>query len=78
MDKLADYMHANAFPTVAGEIRFGKDGEWVKSRQFFSQFQRVTGNDIDQFRTTEKQVILWPPEYKTGTMIYPYDKAKGQ
>ncbi|MFZ0837824.1 MAG: amino acid ABC transporter substrate-binding protein [Xanthobacteraceae bacterium] len=76
--KLADYMHANSFPTVAGEIRFGKDGEWVKSRQFFSQFQRVSGNDIDQFRTTEKQVILWPPEYKTGTMIYPYDKSKSQ
>ena len=75
-DKLATYMHANAFQTVAGEIRFGQDGEWSKSRQFMSQFQNITGNDLAQFRDTSHQVILWPAEYKTGDMIYPYDKAK--
>ena len=75
-DKLANYMHANAFQTVAGEIRFGQDGEWSKSRQFMSQFQNITGNDLAQFRDTSHQVILWPAEYKTGDMIYPYDKAK--
>jgi len=76
--KLADYIHANAFSTVVGDIRFGKDGEWAKSRQFFTQFQNVDGNDIDQFRTTKKQVLLWPNEYKSGNMIYPYNKAKAQ
>jgi len=75
-DKLATYMHANAFQTVAGEIRFGSDGEWSKSRQFTTQFQNITGNDLEQFRDTSHQVILWPAEYKTGEMIYPYDKAK--
>src|SRR5262249_40127144 len=30
--KLAAYMHAHAFHTVVGEISFGKDGEWTKSR----------------------------------------------
>ena len=75
-DKLADYIHANTFQTVAGEIAFGKDGEWAKSRQFFTQFQNVTGNDLDQFRDTTHQVILWPAEYKTGDMIYPYQDAK--
>ncbi|HSR75554.1 MAG TPA: amino acid ABC transporter substrate-binding protein [Xanthobacteraceae bacterium] len=74
--KLADYIHSNAFQTVAGDIRFGKDGEWAKSRQFFSQFQNITGNDLSQFRDTSHQVILWPADYKTGEMIYPYDKAK--
>jgi branched-chain amino acid transport system substrate-binding protein len=74
--KLAAYMHANAFQTVAGEIRFGNDGEWSKSRQFITQFQNITGNDLDQFRDTSRQVILWPAEYKTGDIIYPYDKAK--
>jgi branched-chain amino acid transport system substrate-binding protein len=74
--KLAAYMHANAFQTVAGEIRFGNDGEWSKSRQFITQFQNITGNDLDQFRDTTRQVILWPAEYKTGDIIYPYDKAK--
>ncbi|MGB7834214.1 MAG: branched-chain amino acid ABC transporter substrate-binding protein, partial [Xanthobacteraceae bacterium] len=75
-EKLADYIHANAFQTVAGEIRFGKDGEWAKSRQFITQFQNITGNDLDQFRDTSHQVILWPAEYKTGDLIYPYNAAK--
>ena len=64
------------FQTVAGDIAFGTDGEWAKSRQFFTQFQGVTGNGMDQFRDTTHQVILWPAEYKTGDLIYPYDKAK--
>ena len=74
--KLADYIHATRFPTVAGDIGFGKDGEWLKSRQFFTQFQNVTGNDLAQFRDTTRQVILWPTEYKTGEVIYPYQDAK--
>jgi branched-chain amino acid transport system substrate-binding protein len=74
--KLAEYMHANAFETVAGEISFGKDGEWTKPRQFTTQFQGITGNDLDQFRDTTHQVILWPAEYQTGEMIYPYHVAK--
>jgi branched-chain amino acid transport system substrate-binding protein len=74
--KLADYMHTNVFETVAGEIRFGADGEWTKPRQFTTQFQGIVGNDLDQFRDTAHQVILWPAEYQTGEMIYPYDVAK--
>jgi branched-chain amino acid transport system substrate-binding protein len=74
--KLADYIHANVFETVAGEIGFGEDGEWTKPRQFTTQFQGIVGNDLDQFRDTAHQVILWPAEYQTGAMIYPYDLAK--
>ena len=75
-DKLAHYIRSHKFSTVAGEIAFGKDGEWTKSRQFFTQFQGVSGNDLAQFRDTAHQVILWPPEYKTGNIIYPYQDAK--
>jgi branched-chain amino acid transport system substrate-binding protein len=75
-DRLAAFMHANTFRTIVGEVAFGKDGEWAKSRMVFSQFQNVTGNDLDQFRDTSKQVIIWPAEYKSGTMIYPYADAK--
>ena len=74
--KLAEYIHANKFNTVAGEISYGKDGEWAKSRQFFTQFQGVTGNDLNQFRDTTHQVIVWPDAYKTGNVIYPYQDAK--
>ena len=35
----------------------------------------VTGNDLAQF-ATHPEVILWPTEYKTGDIIYPYQDAK--
>ena len=73
---LAKYLHMHSFSTVAGEISFGVDGEWRKSRQFFTQFQGVSGNDLAQFRDTTHQVILWPAEYKTGNIIFPYRDAK--
>jgi branched-chain amino acid transport system substrate-binding protein len=75
-DKLAEYVRANTFETVAGKIAFGKDGEWEQPRQVFSQFQNVSGNSLDQFRDDSRQPILWPAEYKTGTMIYPYADAR--
>ncbi len=31
-------------------------------------------NDIEQFRAG--QVIVWPAEYKTGNMVYPYSEAR--
>jgi branched-chain amino acid transport system substrate-binding protein len=74
--KLADYMRSHTFSTVVGDIKFGKDGEWAKSRVFFTQFQHVTGNSMDQFKDTTHEVIVWPKEYKTGDMIYPYGEAK--
>ena len=74
--KLAAYMRSNTFKTVVGDIAFGKDGEWAKSRVFFTQFQHVNGNSMDQFKDTTHEVIVWPKEYKTGDMIYPYTEAK--
>jgi branched-chain amino acid transport system substrate-binding protein len=76
--KLATYIQSNTFKTVVGDVAFGKDGEWAKSRQLFTQFQNVTPNDLEQFRAGSKQVILWPSEYKTGNMIYPYSEARKQ
>jgi branched-chain amino acid transport system substrate-binding protein len=73
---LAAYMHSHTFNTVVGDIKFGKDGEWAKSRVFFTQFQHVTGNSIGLFRDTTHEVIVWPNEYKSGAMIYPYADAK--
>lgn len=75
-DKIAKYIHANKFQTVAGEISFGKDGEWSEPRTVFTQFQDVQPNDVAQFRDGSKQPILWPEKYKTGTMIYPYAAEK--
>jgi branched-chain amino acid transport system substrate-binding protein len=75
-DKLAAYIRSKTFQTVVGDVAFGKDGEWAKSRQLFTQFQNVVPNELEQFREGTKQVILWPAEYKTGNIIYPYGEAR--
>ena len=75
-DKLAAYMHTATFKTVAGDIAYGKDGEWKETRQYLTQFQNVEPNNVEQFRDGRKQPILWPPAYKTGEMIYPYADAR--
>jgi branched-chain amino acid transport system substrate-binding protein len=73
-DKIAKYIHANTFDTVAGPLKFGKDGEWAEPRTVFSQFQGVVPNDVAQFRDGSKQPVLWPEKFKNGKMIYPYAK----
>jgi branched-chain amino acid transport system substrate-binding protein len=70
--KLADYIRSHAFNTVVGEVSFGKDGEWSKPRVLEVQFQNIKGNDLDQFKDTKTEVILEPPEYRTGEVIAPY------
>ena len=71
-DKLAQYMHANKFKTIYGDIAFGADGEWVKPRILTVQYQGVKGHDMAQFERSGVQPILDPPELKTGTLKYPY------
>ncbi len=74
--KLADYMRANAFKTMIGDVKFGPDGEWAKSRMLQIQFHNIKGNDLEQFRTMGTQTVVTPAEFKSGNAIYPYDKAK--
>jgi branched-chain amino acid transport system substrate-binding protein len=75
-DKLAEYMHKASFKTVAGSFGFAKDGDWSVSRQVWTQVQNAQPNNLDQFRDGKVQPILWPPEAKTGTLIYPYADAR--
>jgi len=75
-DRIATYIRTHSFKTVGGDVTFGKDGEWAKSRMVFTQFQHVDGNDLDQFRDPKKVVVVWPPEFETGDMIYPYSAAR--
>jgi branched-chain amino acid transport system substrate-binding protein len=75
-DALAEHLRTHAFNTVVGEIRFGKDGEWTKARRIFTQFRHVLPNDVDQFRDTSHEEIVWPDAFKTADMVYPYAEAK--
>jgi branched-chain amino acid transport system substrate-binding protein len=75
-NKLADYIRDNAFKTVVGDVKFGKDGEWTTSRFLQIQYQNIKGNDLGEFKDMSKQVVLTPGDLKTGTVIYPYADAK--
>jgi branched-chain amino acid transport system substrate-binding protein len=75
-DKLADYIRATTFKTVVGDVRFGRQGEWEQERVLQVQFQHIKGNDIGQFKDISTQVVVTPPEYKSGDVIYPYANAK--
>ena len=72
--KIGDYIHQTTFHTIVGDVKFAENGEWEKSRMLFVQYQGVVGNDVDQFRQAGKQVILYPPELKSGKFIYPYSE----
>jgi len=74
--KLGDYMRANTFKTVVGDVKFGKGGEWAQSRVLQVQFQNVKGNDVAQFKDISTQVVVSPSEYESGKVVYPYEKAK--
>ena len=73
--KIADHIRANEFSTIVGKIRFGKNGEWAKARTLMVQYQKISGNGIDQFRGPGKKVVLYPEEFKSGSLIYPYSAA---
>ncbi len=75
-DRLADYIHSHSFETVVGNVAYDKAGDWTVPRTVFTQFQHVAPNDFEQFASGKVQPILWPPQYKTGDLIYPYADAK--
>jgi branched-chain amino acid transport system substrate-binding protein len=74
--KVADYIRATEFSTIVGKVKFGKNGEWAQGRTLMVQYQKIQGNGVEQFRGPGKKVVLFPDEFKSGTMIYPYSAAK--
>jgi len=74
-EALADYMRKTTFDTVIGPITFGKDGEWTTPRIICLQFQGVSGGDLDQFKDWKRQVVVYPKEYKSVELVYPFEKA---
>jgi len=76
-DKLAEYLSKTSFPTIMGNIKFGKGGEWEKGRMLQVQYHDIKpGAGLDTWRGMDYQIVLTPSDYKTGNVIYPYEKAK--
>jgi branched-chain amino acid transport system substrate-binding protein len=76
-DKIAEYLRSNTIKTIMGDIKFGKGGEWAESRMLQVQYHGIKqGADLEVWRGMSYQTVVAPEEYKTGNLIYPYEKAK--
>jgi branched-chain amino acid transport system substrate-binding protein len=71
-DVLAKYIHATPFDTIVGQIRFDELGEWATARVLMVQFQNVQGSGLEQYMTGHREVIVYPPELKDGTLQSPF------
>lgn len=69
---LAADMHANAFKTVVGDIKFGASGEWAEPRNLLVQFQNITDGDLEKYKKPGTKVILFPESLKSGELRTPY------
>ena len=70
--KLAAHMHKTTFDTVVGKVKFGKNGEWAQTRVLQVQFRDVQKDNLEQFAGPGKRVVLYPKEWKSGDLVYPY------
>lgn len=75
-NKIADYLHKNTVRTIMGDMKFGKDGEWAESGMLQVQYHDIKSGDLEQFRGMDTQTVLTPEKYKTGDVIYPFEKAR--
>jgi branched-chain amino acid transport system substrate-binding protein len=73
---IAKYLHDNETKTIVGPIAFSADGERKETATLMAQFRGVVDKNIAQFRTTGKQVILFPDRLKSGDLISPFEAAR--
>lgn len=67
-DKIADYIRDTKFTTVVGDVKFGKNGEWDRSRTIVVQYQGIENNDLAQFAKAGTRKILAPSTIATGEL----------
>jgi branched-chain amino acid transport system substrate-binding protein len=73
---LSNYIRTHTFKTVVGDVRFGANGELAQSRLLQVQFRNIKSHDLAEFKDISTQVVVWPAEYESGTLIYPYENAQ--
>jgi len=73
---LAQFTRENWFRTVVGDVRFGAGGGWSEARVLQVQYQNIKGADLSEFKDARTQAVVSPSSLASGTLIYPYAKAK--
>jgi branched-chain amino acid transport system substrate-binding protein len=72
--KIADYIRNNEHDTVVGKVKFGKNGEWARPRTLMVQYQGIKDNELSQFTKPGTRVVLYPKDWQSGKLQYPYGK----
>jgi branched-chain amino acid transport system substrate-binding protein len=73
---LAKYLHDHEHKTIVGPIAFSADGERKETATLQAQFRGVVDKNIEQFRNSGKQVILFPEKLKSGDLVSPFEAAR--
>ena len=73
---LAKYLHGHEVQTIVGPIAFSADGERKETATLLAQFRGVVDKNIEQFRSSGKQVILFPEKLKSGDLVSPFEAAR--
>jgi branched-chain amino acid transport system substrate-binding protein len=73
---MAKYLHENTHETIVGPIAFSADGERKETAVLQAQFRGVVDKNIEQFRKSGKQVILFPENLKSGELVSPFEVAR--
>ena len=73
-DKLADWLRKTEHKTIMGNWSYGPKGEWTKSGMMQVQYHDI--KEGETWKGMNYQTVLTPAENKTGTLIYPYERAK--
>ena len=75
-DKLAEFTRNTVFKTVVGDVKFGAAGSWSEARVLQVQYQNIRSGDLSSFKDPSTQVVVWPPDLASGSLVYPYSSAK--
>jgi branched-chain amino acid transport system substrate-binding protein len=73
---LAKYLREHVHKTIVGPIEYAADGEWKETATLEAQFHGVKDKNLDQFRSSGRQVILFPERLKTGDLVTPFEAAR--
>ncbi len=73
---LAKYMRETELKTIVGPMAFSADGERRETATLMAQFRGVIDKNVEQFRTSGKQIILSPEKLKSGEIVVPFEKAR--
>ena len=69
---IGEHMRTSEFDTVVGKVKFAPNGEWANTRVLMVQYQGIADSELATFAKAGTRVVLYPAEWKSGSINYPY------